>query len=101
MQKVVIGIIWNQEQKICIAKRSNHVHLAGLWEFPGGRVDYAENPIKALQRELEEEDPSLLMKQTLLETIKQQIQPKKKLFSMRIVTILVILLFNININEYY
>jgi 8-oxo-dGTP diphosphatase len=41
--------------QILIAKRPNHLHQGGLWEFPGGKVDHGESPRQALVRELQEE----------------------------------------------
>ncbi len=31
------------------------MHLAGLWEFPGGKIDGAESHAEALRREMREE----------------------------------------------
>jgi 8-oxo-dGTP diphosphatase len=46
----------NRPQKhILIAKRADHQHQGGLWEFPGGKVEAGESVQVALQRELEEE----------------------------------------------
>ena len=53
---VVAGIIYSpDQQQILIAKRPDHLHQGGLWEFPGGKVDKGESPAIALARELEEE----------------------------------------------
>ncbi len=53
---VVAGIIYSpDQQQILIAKRPDHLHQGGLWEFPGGKVDQDESPEAALIRELEEE----------------------------------------------
>ncbi|MDF2530200.1 MAG: 8-oxo-dGTP diphosphatase MutT [Gammaproteobacteria bacterium] len=52
---VVIGIIINANKECCIAKRPEHVHLGGLWEFPGGKVEADETAQAALVRELKEE----------------------------------------------
>lgn len=41
--------------QILIAKRPDHLHQGGLWEFPGGKVDQGESPRQALVRELQEE----------------------------------------------
>ena len=37
------------------ARRSRPAHLAGRWEFPGGKVDPGEAPEQALHREICEE----------------------------------------------
>jgi 8-oxo-dGTP diphosphatase len=40
---------------LLVARRSAPEHLAGLWEFPGGKVEPGEEPEAALMRELSEE----------------------------------------------
>lgn len=41
--------------KVLLAQRPEGKSMAGLWEYPGGKVDEGEIPEKALQRELKEE----------------------------------------------
>jgi 8-oxo-dGTP diphosphatase len=41
--------------RVLLAQRPEGKHLAGLWEFPGGKVHAGETPEAALIRELDEE----------------------------------------------
>src|SRR5262245_22458210 len=43
------------DNRVLISKRPEGKSLAGLWEFPGGKVDPGETPEGALRRELMEE----------------------------------------------
>ena len=43
------------EGRVLIAQRPFDKHLAGQWEFPGGKVEADESPEDALHREIEEE----------------------------------------------
>jgi 8-oxo-dGTP diphosphatase len=52
---VAVGVVINAQGFILVSKRPDHVHLGGLWEFPGGKVEPDENVQQALTRELLEE----------------------------------------------
>ncbi len=52
---VVAVALIDADGRILIAKRPEGKKLAGLWEFPGGKVDPGETPERALIRELQEE----------------------------------------------
>ena len=41
--------------RVLLTRRKAGSHLAGMWEFPGGKVETGEDPKVALRRELEEE----------------------------------------------
>jgi 8-oxo-dGTP diphosphatase len=41
--------------RVLLAQRPQGKSLAGLWEFPGGKVEQGESPEMALVRELKEE----------------------------------------------
>ncbi|MEM8776100.1 MAG: 8-oxo-dGTP diphosphatase MutT, partial [Pseudomonadota bacterium] len=43
------------EGRVLLAQRPAGKSMAGLWEFPGGKVEVGETPEVALIRELEEE----------------------------------------------
>jgi 8-oxo-dGTP diphosphatase len=52
---VVAAALTNQAGEILLQKRPEGRQMAGLWEFPGGKVDAGESPESALVRELREE----------------------------------------------
>ena len=54
---VVAAVLWQSEsrERFLIAQRPSGKHLAGFWEFPGGKVETGESARSALERELEEE----------------------------------------------
>ena len=54
--KIVVSIaLINEANEILLSKRPNNKHLAGFWEFPGGKVESGETPEGALIREIKEE----------------------------------------------
>ncbi|WP_024327880.1 Nudix family hydrolase [Thioalkalivibrio sp. AKL19] len=53
--EVSVGLILDPHGRVLVTRRQGARHLAGLWEFPGGKVAAGESPATALARELEEE----------------------------------------------
>jgi mutator protein MutT len=51
----VVAAVIQKNGKILITQRPDDVHLARLWEFPGGKVEAGESLERALQREIREE----------------------------------------------
>lgn len=51
---VAVGLVVRDGQ-VLIAKRQDHQHQGGLWEFPGGKVEAGETTPEALVREFQEE----------------------------------------------
>jgi 8-oxo-dGTP diphosphatase len=52
---VVAAALYARDGRILIAQRPPGKHMAGRWEFPGGKVDPGESEAVALVRELREE----------------------------------------------
>ena len=52
---VVAVALLDADDRVLIAQRPEGKALAGLWEFPGGKIDQGERPEAALIRELQEE----------------------------------------------
>ena len=52
---VVAVALVDADRRVLIAQRPQGKAMAGLWEFPGGKVEPGETPEAALIRELEEE----------------------------------------------
>ncbi|MGI9521341.1 MAG: 8-oxo-dGTP diphosphatase MutT [Hyphomicrobiaceae bacterium] len=52
---VAAGALVDRDDRVLIAKRPIGKTFAGLWEFPGGKVQAGETPEMALIRELNEE----------------------------------------------
>ena len=54
MIHVVAGIIWREGRYLGVCRPEGKAH-AGLWEFPGGKVEAGEDMAEAMTRELLEE----------------------------------------------
>lgn len=52
---VVACALVDADGRVLLAQRPEGKTLAGLWEFPGGKVEAGETPEETLIRELEEE----------------------------------------------
>ena len=52
---VVAGILTDLQGRVLLAQRLPGTHLAGTWEFPGGKIEPGESAHEALARELHEE----------------------------------------------
>jgi mutator protein MutT len=52
---VVVGAAIVRAGRVLAARRTDPAHLAGGWEFPGGKVEPGESPEEAVVREIAEE----------------------------------------------
>lgn len=52
---VVAGALVDVSGQVLLAKRPDHTHQGGLWEFPGGKLEAGESVEEGLFRELHEE----------------------------------------------
>lgn len=55
MIDVVCAVIQDENSRVLACLRPAGKHLAGLWEFPGGKIELSESPEVALKREILEE----------------------------------------------
>jgi 8-oxo-dGTP diphosphatase len=55
MIHVIAGALFDSRGHVLIAQRPPGKHMAGGWEFPGGKLEPNEAPFAGLQRELREE----------------------------------------------
>ena len=51
----VVAAILVRDHQILICQRTRHQSKPLKWEFPGGKIEFGEQPRDALRRELEEE----------------------------------------------
>lgn len=51
----VVGAVIIRDGLVLCAQRGEGGRLAGLWEFPGGKIEPGESPAAALEREIAEE----------------------------------------------
>ena len=52
---VVVAAVIEQNDSFLLTRRLEGTHLAGFWEFPGGKIARGESHAEALRREIREE----------------------------------------------
>ena len=55
MNIVVVAAVIEEDDAFLVTRRLEGTHLAGLWEFPGGKIGTGETHVEGLARELREE----------------------------------------------
>jgi mutator protein MutT len=66
---VVVAAVIEQDGSFLVTRRLEGTHLAGLWEFPGGKIAAGETHAQALEREIREElDADVDVGELLFET---------------------------------
>jgi 8-oxo-dGTP diphosphatase len=53
--RVVAAALYDEQGRVLIAERPPGKHMAGRWEYPGGKLGAGESERDALDRELREE----------------------------------------------
>lgn len=66
---VAVGVLIDSKGFVLLTRRLKGAHLAGYWEFPGGKVKEGESVQAALARELEEELGTRIRETTPLMTV--------------------------------
>ncbi len=54
-KRIGVAVIWNEHNQVLIDRRPQSGLLAGLWEFPGGKVEPGESIADCITREIQEE----------------------------------------------
>ena len=85
---VAAAALINPEGQILLAQRPVGKSMAGLWEFPGGKIEAGETPQIALARELDEElqiivDPNHLKPMTFASHSYEDFHLLMPLFSLK------------------
>jgi len=55
MNIAVVAAVIERDRRFLVTRRQPGVHLAGMWEFPGGKIGPEESHSAALKREIREE----------------------------------------------
>lgn len=55
MPIIVAAAVIIEDGRVLLTRRNEGQHLAGMWEFPGGKLEDGESPEEALVRECREE----------------------------------------------
>ena len=68
--EVVAALIRDDAGRYLITRRRQGTHLAGLWEFPGGKREAGDTLEQSLRRELAEELGAVFTVEELFETVR-------------------------------
>src|ERR1700757_2300293 len=69
MNLTVVAAVIEHDDCFLVTRRQDGVHLAGMWEFPGGKVANGESHAAALRREMIEElDTDVAVGELVLES---------------------------------
>jgi mutator protein MutT len=55
MATTVVAAVVEENDAFLVTRRPEGVHLAGMWEFPGGKIGPTESHADGLRREMQEE----------------------------------------------
>ena len=76
---VAVGVLIDAKDCVLLTRRLKGTHLAGYWEFPGGKVEPGESVQTALARELQEELGTKIGKTVPLMTVSHDYGEKQVL----------------------